>query len=117
MSTALSIPDDVSPPGRAAAQLIVDFLVAEGFADTGSSQVFYSPSQWRARGGTHARGCDLIVSHDSVALWHCFCPDELSEPDEDSEDHWRHHRLLQLLETHGFRLDCHCPEFSRVVRR
>ncbi|BBY54013.1 hypothetical protein [Mycolicibacillus koreensis] len=58
------IPDDLSPQGRKAAEIIRGFLADSGMADHGGGGRFYSPQQWRDRGESYGTGSELIITHD-----------------------------------------------------
>jgi uncharacterized protein (TIGR02996 family) len=70
----LAIPPELSPRGKEAAQLILDFLLAEGLTGTCGCQAFYSSQQWKERGEEFGPDSLLILVYDGGDIDTCMDP-------------------------------------------
>lgn len=67
----LAIPPEHSPRGKKAARMILDFLLAERLMGTCGCQAFYSPLQWKERGGKYGHDALLILVYDGGDVTTC----------------------------------------------
>ncbi|HEV3262607.1 MAG TPA: hypothetical protein VG013_37550 [Gemmataceae bacterium] len=72
----LAIPPELSPRGKKAARLILDFLLAEGLTGTCGCQAFHSPQQWKERGEEYGHDSLLILVYDGGDITTCMDPTE-----------------------------------------
>lgn len=82
------------PRGKAAAELILDFLLAEGLTGTCGCHAFYSPQQWKERGEKYGHDALLILVYDSGDITTCMDP---AQGQHDLID-----RFMENLERNGF---------------
>ena len=96
----LAIPPDLSPPGKAAAHVIVEFLLREGLTNTGGCQAFYSPLQWKERGGEIGHNSLLILVYDGGDINDCMSTERPWGGSRDLVD-----RFEQNLRRNGFAIE------------
>lgn len=71
---ALWEPKGLSTLGQKAHAAIVQFLKEKDLVPRGEDKIFYSPSEWRARGESYGLGSELIVVHAYAFDWDRGCP-------------------------------------------
>lgn len=74
-TTDLAMPEDLTPLGRRAYEIIVAYLKGAGFADNGTCKAFYSPSEWIARGESYGTTSHLVVAYDGGTINPVFSMD------------------------------------------
>lgn len=74
MDRNLAIPPELSPRGKKAARLILDFLLAERLTGTCGCQAFYSPQKWKERGEEYGYDALLILVYDGGDITMCMDP-------------------------------------------
>lgn len=57
-------PEGLSTRGNAAHAAIMTFLLKKDMCSSGGCKVFYSPSEWQARGEEYGTKSELIVVYD-----------------------------------------------------
>src|SRR5579884_775745 len=90
----LAIPPELSPRGKEAVRLILDFLLAERLTGTGGCRAFYSPQQWKERGEEYGHDALLILVYDGGDISMCMDPAE--------GQHELVDRFMENLEQNGF---------------
>lgn len=90
----LAMPPELSPVGRRAAEVILEFLAREGRCDTGGCKAFYSPVEWQERDEEYGLEAPLIVVHDGGDLASYFSFDAC--------DYALYERQVSYLRQHGF---------------
>lgn len=60
----MDAPNGLSRTGKKAHKAVMAFLTKKGLTNDGGSKVFYSPSEWKARGEQYGVDSVLIVTHD-----------------------------------------------------
>jgi len=68
----LEKPNDLCPLGEKAYEVIRSFLVEKGLDDCGGCKVFYSPTEWKARGEKYCTGSTLVVVYDGADARRAF---------------------------------------------
>lgn len=66
------MPEDLSAKGRAAWQIIHDYITKHGLDYTGGCRTFYSPKEWAERGEEYGWSSELIVVYDGGDVRECF---------------------------------------------
>jgi hypothetical protein len=89
-----AIPPELSIRGKEAAQLILDFLLAERLTGTCGCRAFYSPQQWKERGEEYGHDALLILVYDAGDIGMCMDP---AEGQHELVDQFR-----ENLDRHGF---------------
>jgi len=90
----LAIPPELSPRGKEAARLILDFLLGERLTGTCGCRAFYSPKQWKERGKKYGHDSLLILVYDGGDISTCMDPAE--------GQHELVDRFMENLEQNGF---------------
>lgn len=90
----LAIPPELSLQGKKAAQLILEFLLAEGLTGTGGCQAFYSPEQWKEAREKFGHDALLILVYDGGDIDACM--------DSAKGRHELVDRFSENLEQNGF---------------
>ncbi len=90
----LAIPPELSPRGKKAARMILDFLLAERLMGTCGCQAFYSPRHWKERGEKYGHDALLTLVYDGGDITTCM---DLAQGRHELVD-----RFQENLERHGF---------------
>ncbi len=62
------IPADLSEAGRKAAEVLRDFAIKHDLTFTGGCKVFYSPTEWKARGEEYGTTSLLVIVYDGGSV-------------------------------------------------
>lgn len=68
-------PENLSPKGARAYQVIMDLLEEYEMTYTGGCKAFYSPQEWKARGESYGTTSELVVVYDGGDVQHFFSLD------------------------------------------
>lgn len=71
----LDMPENLDATGRRAHAIIVAYLQEHGFADNGTCQAFYSPTEWTEREESYGTKSHLVVVYDGGAIRPVFSMD------------------------------------------
>lgn len=102
----LGIPPELSAQGKKAAELILDFLLAEGLAGTCGCRAFYSPQEWQERGEKFGHDSLLILVYDSDHIGRYM------DPSQGENDLFS--RFIDNVEQHGFVFQACTSDYSAI---
>lgn len=90
----LARPDDLSPKGQRAHQVIMRLLEEYDLTYTGGCKAFYSPLEWKDRGESYGHTSELVVVYDGGDVQHFFTLDG-------SSSYTLYERMREALEAEG----------------